>query len=230
MPRSLGRDEQREYSILVAELGALTDDIKAARARARSATTGVGVTLRAHRESHPDMHGEQLALADGAEIMVRPIEPGDAHDLAVGVHHLSALSRYRTFRAPVKELSQAQLTELTNVDHESHEAIVAFDAVTGDGIGIARYIRAADDPATAEFTCAVLDAWQRRGVGTALVERLTARARAVGIERFTVHLLVGNEAARRLVARVATVVSEHRAGGTIELSGRALPGSDQSQR
>jgi GNAT superfamily N-acetyltransferase len=217
-------DEEREYSTLVAELGALEQDIKGARAAARRATTGLGINLRADREPHAVMHGERVRLADGAEIIVRPIEPGDAHDLAVGVQHLSALSRFRRFRAPVDRLSPAQVTELTHVDHESHEAMVAFDAATGEGIGVARYVRAADDPARAEFTCAVLDTWQRRGVGTALVERLAARARAVGIERFTTLITVGNEPARRLVARVADMVSEHRAGGTVEISGHA-PGA-----
>jgi GNAT superfamily N-acetyltransferase len=221
MPRSLGRDEERQYAVLVAELGALEQDIKAARDQARSTASSAGLAVRANREPHPRVHGERVRLADGAEIVVRPIEPGDAHDLAAGVQHLSALSRYQTFRTPIKTLSPAQLSELTDVDHESREAMVAFDAVTGEGIGIARYIRAADEPAMAEFTCAVLDAWQRRGVGTALAQRLAARARTVGIERLTAHILVGNEPARSLVARIADVVSEHRAGGTIEISARA---------
>jgi GNAT superfamily N-acetyltransferase len=216
----LSPDERREYLTLVAELGALEKDIRGARATARRASTGFGLDL--HREpAHAVLHGERVRLADGAEIVVRPIEPGDAHDLAVGVQHLSALSRFRRFRTPVDHLSFAELKELTDVDHESHEAMVAFDAASRDGIGVARYVRAADDSARAEFTCAVLDRWQRRGVGTALVERLAARARAVGIERFTALMLVGNEPARRLVARVADVVSEHRAGGTVELSGHA---------
>ena len=217
----LSPDEEREYSTLVAELGALEQDIKGARATARRATTGFGLTLRADHEPHAVMHGEHVRLPDGAEIVVRPIEPGDAHDLAVGVQHLSALSRFRRFRAPIDHLSPAQLTELTHVDHESREAMVAFDAANGEGIGVARYVRVPDDPARAEFTCAVTDRWQRRGVGTALLERLAARARAAGIERFTALIVVGNEPARRLVARVAEVVSEHRAGGMVEVSGEA---------
>jgi RimJ/RimL family protein N-acetyltransferase len=216
----LSLDEQREYLTLVAELRALEEDIESARATARRATTGFGLDLRAHPEPpHAVMHGEHVRLADGGEIVVRPIEPGDAHDLAVGIRHLSALSRFRSFRAPIDHLSPAQLSELTNVDHESHEAMVAFDAATGEGIGVARYVRTPDDPAQAEFTCAVLDEWQRRGVGTALVERLATRARAVGIERFTALTVVGNEPARRLVAHVADVISEHRAGGTVAISG-----------
>jgi GNAT superfamily N-acetyltransferase len=216
----LSPDERREYLTLVAELGALEEDIGCARATARRPTAGLGLDLHAHPEpAHAVMHGEHVRLADGGEIVVRPIEPGDAHDLAVGVQHLSALSRFRRFRAPIDHLSPGQLTELTHVDHESHEAMVAFDAATGEGIGVARYVRAPDDPAQAEFTCAVLDRWQRRGVGTALVQRLAARARAVGIERFTALIVVGNEPARRLVAHVAEVINEHRAGGTVEISG-----------
>jgi RimJ/RimL family protein N-acetyltransferase len=216
----LSPDERREYLTLVAELGALEEDIKSARATARRATAGFGLDLRAHSEpAHAVMYGEHVRLADGADIVVRPIEPGDMHDLAIGVQRLSALSRFRRFRAPIDHLSPTQLTALTHVDHESHEAMVAFDAATGEGIGVARYVRSTDDPAQAEFTCAVLDRWQRRGVGTALVERLAARARAVGIERFTAQIVVGNEPARRLLARVADVIGEQRAGGTIEISG-----------
>jgi len=218
----LSPDERREYLTRAAALGALEKDIESARAAARRSTAGFGLDLRAHREpAHAAMHGQHVRLADGGGIVVRPIEPGDAHDLAVGIQHLSALSRFRRFRAPVDHLSPAQLDELTNVDHESHEAMVAFDAATGEGIGVARYVRAVDDPAQAEFTCAVLDGWQRRGVGTALVERLAARARAVGIERFTAVMVVGNEPARRLAARVADVINEHRAGGTVQISGVA---------
>lgn len=76
-------------------------------------------------------------------------------------------------------------------------------------------------PAQAEFTCTVADEWQGRGVGTALVDRLSARAQAIGIERFTVTILVGDEAARRLLRRVAVEVSEHRDGGVIGIMGEA---------
>jgi len=227
MRSHLSPDERREYRMLVAELRALEQDIEHARATARRATTGFGLDLHARREpAHAVVRGEHVRLADGAEIVVRPIEPGDEHDLDVGVRHLGALSRFRRFRVPIDHLSPDQLTELTHVDHESHEAIVAFDAATSEGIGVARYVRAPHDPAQAEFTCAVLDQWQRRGVGTALVQRLSERARAVGIERFTALIVVGDEPARRLVARVADVIEEHPAGGTVEIRGMPRePGS-----
>jgi GNAT superfamily N-acetyltransferase len=76
----------------------------------------------------------------------------------------------------------------------------------------------------------VADPWQGRGVGTALVERLAARARASGIERFSALILVGNEPARRLLAHVADVVSEHREGGTIEITAESRHDSTEAPR
>lgn len=213
-------DERREYLVLVAELGALEEDIDRTRATARRAAGVVRLELAVHPEPlRAAVYGEHVRLADGGEIIIRPIEPGDARDLAVGLQRLGALSRFRRFRAPVERLSADELSELTDVDHVSHEALVAFDAATGDGIGVARFIRVPEDPAQAEITCVVLDRWQHRGVGTALAERLAARARAVGIERFTALTIVGNEPARRLMAHVADSISEHRTGGIMEISG-----------
>jgi protein lysine acetyltransferase len=88
------------------------------------------------------------------------------------------------------------------------------------GVGVARYIRDPGDPAHAEVACTVADAWQRRGVGSALIERLAARARAAGIERVSVRIVVGDEAARRLLGHVADEIGEHRDGGTVEIVAR----------
>lgn len=211
---------EREYALLVAELGALDEDIATARAAARGQSRPSGMRLRPHHDSAPPS-GERVRLADGAEVVIRPVEPGDRHELDVGFQHLSAVSRLRALRQPVEHLTARQLAELTGVDHQSQEVFVAFAPEDGECIGAARFARSRDDPAQAEFTCTVADRWHGRGVGTALVERLAARARALGVERFTVVVLVDDEAARRLVRRVAREVTEHREGGTIRISGRA---------
>jgi RimJ/RimL family protein N-acetyltransferase len=210
---------EREYAVLVAELHALDEEIAAARAVAPRATHGAGLDLHTHRDAPRPPSGEHVRLADGAEIVIRPIEPGDRTELEHGFEHLSALSRLRTFGAPVDHLTSRRLTELTEVDHDSHEALVALVAATAEVIGIARFVRVPDDPAQAEFICTVADRWQRRGVGTALVERLAARAHALGVERFTTVILVGNTPARRLLRRVAREVSEHREGGRVVITG-----------
>jgi RimJ/RimL family protein N-acetyltransferase len=209
---------EREYAVLVAELHALEQDIQAARATATRAASGKSAD--GHLAAGRVPRGEHVRLADGAEIVVRPIEPGDLPALDLGFHRLGALSRLRRFREPLDRLSRAQLTYLTQVDHDSHEAFVAFDAARGELIGVARYVREPQEPTRAEIAFAVVDTWQDRGVGRVLVERLAGRARAAGIDRFNAVMLVGNDAARRLLAHVADEVSARRDGGIVEVTAR----------
>jgi protein lysine acetyltransferase len=154
------------------------------------------------------------------------VQPGDRHDLEVGFAQLSAMSRLQRYRQPVEHLTRRELAELTEVDHATEDGMLAFDPAGGTCVAAARFVRSKQDPAQAEFTCTVADGWQSRGLGTALVERLAARARMLGVERFTAVILVGNEPARRLVRRMARHVTEHREGGTIELAGDASDAGD----
>ena len=212
-----GSSEEREFAILAEELRALGKDIAAARAASARAQAPIG--LSAPREPPaPRLSGERVRLPDGAEIVIRPVEADDAPLLRLTLEHLSALSRYRRFREPIDHFSPRELDELTHADHFTREALVALDAVAGEGVGIAGYVRDAHDPEGAEVTYLVTDAWQGRGVGTALLERLAARARAAGLERFTATTLVGSDDARRLLAHVADLVSEHRDGGIVEIT------------
>jgi GNAT superfamily N-acetyltransferase len=211
---------EREYATLVAQLDALREDVEAARATARAA-----------EHQHIDLHhralstpqGNRVTLADGGEIVIRPIAPGDREELAAGFRHLGALTRYRSLGEPGTSLTPRQLASLTEIDHSSHEALVALDTATGEGVGIARYVRHRDDPAWAELACTVTDTWQRRGVGSALMDRLAARARAAGITHFLAHAVVGDEPARRLLGHVANHITEQRDGGIVELSAETKP-------
>jgi GNAT superfamily N-acetyltransferase len=217
MARRLSSGE-REYATLRAQLRAVEEDVDASRDVARRA---VAPHLDLHRHPHAQPPaGERVPIAGGAVVVIRPIEPSDRPELAAGFQHLSALSRFRTLREPARSLTPQQLAELTSADDSSHEALVALDEATGEAVGVGRYVRDRRDPARAELACTVADAWQRRGVGTALIERLAARARASGIEQFLARIIVGDEAGRRLLAHVADEIGESRDGGVVEISGR----------
>ena len=58
-------------------------------------------------------------------------------------------------------------------------------------MGVARYVRGAE-PQLAEVSVAVGDPWQRRGVATALLERLVERAREARITHFVAQVLDEN--------------------------------------
>jgi RimJ/RimL family protein N-acetyltransferase len=150
-------------------------------------------------------------------IEIRPIRPEDREALADGLRRMSAESRYRRFFSPLDTLSEQQLTYLTEVDHHDHEALVAAEARTGQGIGVARFIRSKDDPEVAEVAVAVADDWQGRGIGSELLHRLTDRARDEGIKRFSGSILEENRPMRELLEELGAVRVTDRAAGTIDV-------------
>ena len=83
---------------------------------------------------------------DPSPIVIRPIRADDKEILVGGLHRLSPESRYRRFFAPKAKLSATQLRYLTEVDHHTHEALVAIDPRTGEGVGVARFIRSPTEP------------------------------------------------------------------------------------
>jgi len=157
-----------------------------------------------------------LTLRDGAEVLVRPIEPGDRDALAAGFERLSDESRYRRFLGPVDHLGPSMLRYLTEVDHRDHEALGAFES-GGGLVGVARYVRDADVGARAEAAVTVADDWQGRGLGTALTGLLAGRALDEGISTFSAMLLAENREMIELLDSVGSVAITAREGGTIEV-------------
>jgi nucleotide-binding universal stress UspA family protein/GNAT superfamily N-acetyltransferase len=122
-----------------------------------------------------------------------------------GFERLSEESRYRRFFTAKTELSAAEVDYLVNVDHSDHEAIIAIDPSGGEALGIARYVRSSAAADVAEVAVSVADDWQGRGLGRALLDRLTYRARREGVRRFSARVQSDNEASLGLAAGVGAI-------------------------
>jgi acetyltransferase len=70
-------------------------------------------------------------------------------------------------------------------------------------LGVARFVRLAEDPEAAEFAVVVGDPWQGEGLGTELLERLADVAVEHGVGRFTATVLAENGPAHTLLRRLA---------------------------
>jgi len=123
-------------------------------------------------------------------------------ELADGFARLSAQSRYRRFLGPKPTLSERELTYLTEVDHVTHEAVVAFDAAGGRMVGVARYAVWAGSDSAADLAVTIVDDWHGRGLGSVLAARVVRCARANGISRLTGSTLWDNVAASALMRRL----------------------------
>ena len=158
-----------------------------------------------------------MTLRDGVRVRLRPIAPEDRELLAASFERLSEQSRYRRFLTAKSKLSTSELDYLVDeVDHSDHEAIVAIEPTTGAMLGIARYVRSKEDHELAEVAVTVADDWQRRGVGRALLDRLTYRARREGISRFTALVLSENRPALGLLEDVGET-RRRRSASEVEL-------------
>ncbi len=138
--------------------------------------------------------GERVKLRDGLDVLIRPVRHDDAALLVDGFDRLGAQSRQFRFLTAKNYLSPSELCYLTDIDHHNHEALGALDPVDGRGLGVARYIRAADNVQAAEIAVTIVDEWQGRGLGSELLTRLTGRALGEGIRRFTALVAADNQA------------------------------------
>ena len=155
----------------------------------------------------------ELTLRDGRLVLVRPIRPEDAGLELRFFSSLSARSRYQRFMQHLPHLSPRMLARFTQLDYDRELALVAvFD---GEFIAVGRYAPDADG-LTAEFALAVGDAWQGKGVGRALLERLCDAARDAGYQALYGHILDANREMLELASRLGFV--EHaRVGNEVRV-------------
>ena len=169
--------------------------------------------------------GRPVVLRDGSKVLIRQVQSTDAPLLADGFARLSSQSRQMRFLTRKRELTPAELRYFTDVDHRHHEALGALSRADGRGVGIARYVRDAEDPQAAEIAVTIVDDWQGRGLGTELLTQLTGRARCEGIRRFTALVSADNAAMAALLRnRNAELVG--RGAGTVEYQITLAPGEE----
>jgi RimJ/RimL family protein N-acetyltransferase len=212
----------------------INHNIQAAVARDRQASLRAeAAAARLARRARPRRAasgpaGMPAVLRDGSRVLIRPVQSADAPLLADGFARLSATSRWMRFLTPKKELSPAELRFLTDLDHHDHEALGALDHRDGRGVGVARYVRQADDPWGADVAVTIVDEWQGRGLGTELLARLSDRAREENIRRFTALVAAENVAVGGLL-RNACARLVGRESNTLEYEISLVPATGQAR-
>jgi len=161
-----------------------------------------------HMAIHPypaELEGE-MRLRDGSIVAVRPIRPEDAALERQFFDALSERSRFQRFLNQMAQLPPKMLARFTQLDYDRELALVALAPGAPEFIGVGRYAPNADGE-TAEFALTVADAWQGRGVGRALLERLCDCARAAGYRTLYGHILNANQDMLGLAERLGFVQS-----------------------
>ena len=168
----------------------------------------------------PGFAPRSLELRDGTRVQVRPILPDDEPLLHEAVAAMSERTVYFRFFSPLKRLPDAFAHRLAVVDYKDRFAVVAtVDRPGGKQriLGVARYDRAAETD-VAEVALAVVDEFQRRGLGGALLTILAGVARDNGIKTFSLIVLPENSEMLGLLRRMGWIHHAKLSGGVYDIT------------
>lgn len=159
----------------------------------------------------PHHHQLSAVLSNGKPVLLRTVLAEDKSRFQEGFSLLSPESRYLRFFSYLKELSEAQLNYLSQVDQLNHVAWGALDESCHPtlGVGVGRFIRVESCPNCAEIAITVLDEFQGKGLGTLLFAVMYLLAQAHDVETFIGSVLAANQGVvRRLREINATLTGE----------------------
>ena len=187
--------------LLVDEHGVIAVDARIVVAAPQTSTAHYG-----HMAIHP--YPPELEtnwqLPDGTDVSVRPIRPEDAEIEQDFVQNLSAESKYFRFMQSMNKLTPMMLARFTQIDYDREMALVAVineHSPAARILGVARYV-SNPDRHSCEFALTVADAWQRKGIGRQLMQRLMTVARDRGIEIMQGDVLSQNNKMLQLCERL----------------------------
>jgi L-amino acid N-acyltransferase YncA len=158
----------------------------------------------------------EVRLRDGGVAALRPLGHGESTPLLAVFDGMSAESRALRYLTGLPRLPATMLAMLTDVDDDHHVAWTA--SVGGEAAGVARYVRQAGCPTTAELAFEVVDRHHGRGLGTVLLDTITTVAAARGVRRVQGTLTPANTPSRHLLHRVGA--TSHLVDGLLEAEGR----------
>ncbi|HTI34072.1 MAG TPA: GNAT family N-acetyltransferase, partial [Miltoncostaea sp.] len=143
--------------------------------------------------------GERVLLRDGRPVEIRICGADDADGIAAMVAGMSPTARAMRFGAARGGLTAREARDMAAPPGPLGAGVVAVAG--GEGarvVGVARYHRV-PGAADAELAAAVADRWQGLGLGTALVERLCARAADEGLDAFWAWMRTDNRRMRSVL-------------------------------
>lgn len=169
-----------------------------------------------------DNFSRKMLLRDGSALSMRTLRPTDRKALVALFKRCSPETiRYRFLRM-VTSLPDSQLDQLVSVDGQRHVALVVTEGEAQIDnfekiVAVGRYFVLDDRPTAAEVSFLVEDAWQRRGIGTILLDALAEIARDHGIERFAADVLADNRTMLSVFRKAGYTLSSNISYGVTHL-------------
>jgi acetyltransferase len=160
-------------------------------------------------------------LADGTDIIIRPIRPEDAELDQIFVRELSEESKYFRFMNIMHELSETMLISLTQIDYSREMALIAVTQGQDSEIalGVARYAINLDGT-SCKFALVVGDSVTGKGLGQKLMISLMEAARDQGLKTIEGEVLNNNHNMLKLMNRLGFTAETSEDQRTVKVTKR----------
>jgi len=166
---------------------------------------------------YPREYVRRVTLRDGRSVLIRPIHPGDAPELAEAIRAADTDTIRRRFLGGHPQVTPGLLDYLTTIDYTSRFALVAVEPVRQRGVAIARYEPSGQD-GIAEVAVAVTPGWRHAGLAAELLRMLAQAAKERGVHTFTGTYLADNHPVTALIDEVDVPVDQVTSRGITEFS------------
>ena len=170
----------------------------------------------------------EFVLRDGTPALIWPLLPTDAETLRDVFRRLSPDSRRHRFLQVLDQLDDPMIRRLVDTVDGVHHIALLLTVLPPEGqeepAGVAHLLQYSDDPATADIAVTVVDDWQRRGAGTALVSALMAR-RPAALTRLRTLVAADNRASLALLTRTGHMSSGLPERGVLDVTVELYPAS-----
>ena len=166
----------------------------------------------------PSRYSEFATLRDGTRVEIRAQRPDDQAAMLDVFGRMGTESRYTRFFAPKRGFSEAEIAHYMNIDFVNHVALVTVVEVAGVSriAGAGRYI--VTQPGAAEVAFMVDDAFQGRGIASAVIRHLVVIARAAGLDALHAEVLAQNAPMLKVFGKCGLAMTTKREQGVIHVA------------
>ena len=160
-------------------------------------------------------------LKDGTEVTVRAIRREDRASVLETFKGLDREAVYRRFFSPKKELTDADLKQLTEVDFSRVVALVVTtktskgEALIGGGCYAVEDAKA---PRSAELAFTTGEGYRGRGIASLLLKHLKRLAEDAGVPQFEAEVLAENQPMLAVFKRCGLPMRQTRDGSVLHVT------------
>jgi RimJ/RimL family protein N-acetyltransferase len=167
-------------------------------------------------------YSQTEALKNGTAILVRPVRDDDKARISEGFRNLERESIYTRFFHNKKELTDADLKAITEVDFKNAVTLVV---TIGAGenetiIGVGRYVipDATNKPSSADLAFTIEEDYRGQGLAGLLLRKLASIALEKGVSCFEADVLPQNHGMLTVFSRSGFPMQTELRGGAVHVT------------